>query len=393
MVLMQCAAMKGVLSATNNPQCTSNDQCNTGQVCANRIPGNPYQHQQPGICQYCGQTPVMTEQHDNFNVVPGTFNNPMSKTFVGFNLTATVEFCNLADATIGINQNDWCNGIYGDPSPDREYEFPPQQQEYLNELSARARTASLYDCDTALAWPKTWCDACLELNRDGSAEVSTAKEVDRMSEIVGAMGGYDVVTFVVVAAVVALAVVQELKDVILVNLAAQHVGAALGAASRNALLLLSAVRRWILLPCVVSTMPLLVKVKGGDALNICMNAVAILFIVEVDNVFFAIFLPERVYARVEAMGHVELSEEELSMLARGKIAHSVLMVVAMCLTLFETSLISRSAQGVVIYTALWASTLVEHSAIPGQLTKARSVAWSTLGCMVGVVVYELVFGL
>ena len=37
----------------------------------------------------------------------------------------------------------------------------------------------------------------------------------------------------------------------------------------------------------------------GDALSVCFNTVAILFLAEVDNVIFQVALPEEVRARVE----------------------------------------------------------------------------------------------
>jgi hypothetical protein len=41
------------------------------------------------------------------------------------------------------------------------------------------------------------------------------------------------------------------------------------------------VRRWMFIPVLIVSIPLLVLYKGGDALAICFNTVAILFICEV----------------------------------------------------------------------------------------------------------------
>ena len=40
-------------------------------------------------------------------------------------------------------------------------------------------------------------------------------------------------------------------------------------------------RRWVFLPSLVCTVPLLVMVEGGDALQICLNTVAILFLCDI----------------------------------------------------------------------------------------------------------------
>ena len=39
--------------------------------------------------------------------------------------------------------------------------------------------------------------------------------------------------------------------------------------------------RWVFLPSLVCTVPLLVMVEGGDALQICLNTVAILFLCDI----------------------------------------------------------------------------------------------------------------
>ena len=85
-------------------------------------------------------------------------------------------------------------------------------------------------------------------------------------------------------------------------------------------------RRWVFLPALVLTVPILVTVKGGDALNVCLNTVAILFLCEIDDITFALGLSERVRARVEDAGRVELADVEAGALARTKATHVLLIV-------------------------------------------------------------------
>ena len=70
----------------------------------------------------------------------------------------------------------------------------------------------------------------------------------------------------------------------------------------------------------------MVAVRGADALNISLNTVAILFMCDVDNIFFDLVLGERVRARVEDAGRVELDDHEATALARTKAVHVVLIV-------------------------------------------------------------------
>merc|ERR1712093_665666 len=87
-------------------------------------------------------------------------------------------------------------------------------------------------------------------------------------------------------------------------------------------------RRWLFLPGLVANVPFLVLWKGGDALSVCLNTVAILFLCDIDNIAFDLVLGERVRARVEDAGHVELEDAEAAALARTKAVHVVLLVLA-----------------------------------------------------------------
>ena len=60
-----------------------------------------------------------------------------------------------------------------------------------------------------------------------------------------------------------------------------HAGDRLSRGSRLALTLLGGVRRWVFLPALVAAVPVLVLFMGGDALSVCFNTIAILFLTEV----------------------------------------------------------------------------------------------------------------
>jgi hypothetical protein len=54
----------------------------------------------------------------------------------------------------------------------------------------------------------------------------------------------------------------------------------------------------------------------------------VLFLCEIDNLLYAILLPERERARVEVEGRVELGEAEAAALMRSKAVHVLLLVAA-----------------------------------------------------------------
>ena len=110
-------------------------------------------------------------------------------------------------------------------------------------------------------------------------------------------------------------------------MAIRHAGDRIAPAYRFALSLLGGIRRWTFLPTLVAAAPILVLYKGGDALSVCFNTVAALFLCEIDNLLYAILLPERERARVEVEGRVELGESEAVALMRSKALHVVLVVV------------------------------------------------------------------
>ena len=119
-------------------------------------------------------------------------------------------------------------------------------------------------------------------------------------------------------------------------MAIRHAGDRIAPTYRFVLSLLGGIRRWTFLPTLVVTAPVLVGLKGGDALSVCFNTVAVLFLCEIDNLLYAILLPERERARVEVEGRVELSESEAVALMRSKAVHVVLLVIAVpCAVLSE----------------------------------------------------------
>jgi hypothetical protein len=118
------------------------------------------------------------------------------------------------------------------------------------------------------------------------------------------------------------------QDIELCAMAIRHAGDRIAPTYRFALSLLGGMRRWTFLPTLVGAAPILVLFKGGDALSVCFNTVAVLFLCEIDNLLYAILLPERERARVEVEGRVELGEAEAAALMRSKAVHVVVFVAA-----------------------------------------------------------------
>ena len=73
----------------------------------------------------------------------------------------------------------------------------------------------------------------------------------------------------------------------------------------------------------------LVLVNGGDALSVCFNTVALLFMTDVDNIAYELGMPERWRAMVEARGRVALTDEAANALATTKVVH--VAIVMLCI--------------------------------------------------------------
>jgi hypothetical protein len=165
---------------------------------------------------------------------------------------------------------------------------------------------------------RAWCEACVFT--DG--EVNRYTIVDNTMGNIMSMGAYDWVTLFFATYVVGLSVVGELKDIELCLLAIERIPeSALGRKWVLALAFCLELRRFVFLPAVLNIVSALVMTRGGDALSVCCNTVAILFLVEVDNISYHVGLGELQKARVESVGRVVLSDTEAKNLAWLKVMY------------------------------------------------------------------------
>eukprot|EP01052_Picozoa_sp_SAG31_P024911 SAG31_NODE_2152_length_6315_cov_6.487452_5_plen_126_part_00 len=123
-----------------------------------------------------------------------------------------------------------------------------------------------------------WCDACVH-PVSGTVDATIYFE-DVTVNNVAAMTSFDWLVLLLGSAVTAMAVVAELRDIKLCLLAVARTPPA--TAWRVALRALATLRRYVFLPALVAAVPTVVVVRGGDALSICFNTVAVLFLSEVE---------------------------------------------------------------------------------------------------------------
>ena len=296
MVGLQSATAAGVWTGTMLPSCATSDQCGAGTWCTVDWRDRcvycggdvPMPRETEGACTY-----ELTGAGGEWTVADAactTRNNAYDLNHVGFNRTLVAEVCTLPyTERVGMRQNG------------HKATYPG------------ASVAS-------------WCEACVR--NDGTVDPLTGYSL--IAGNLAAMGPFDDVALVFAAFIVAFTVVGELKDIELCSMAVAHAGDKLSKGWRLALGFLLWMRRWVFLPTLVTNVPALVLFKGGDALSVCLNTVAILFLCDIDNIAFDLALGERVRARVEDAGRVELGDAEASALARTKAVHVALIVLSVC---------------------------------------------------------------
>eukprot|EP01052_Picozoa_sp_SAG31_P008927 SAG31_NODE_459_length_15396_cov_5.092502_5_plen_489_part_00 len=228
---------------------------------------------------------------------------------------------------------DWCGG-WGEPqwSIEMQPDHMPAWDLCRNKDWAAVKANQSYfgmndrdddrgeDCmsppchpDVAIA---AWCDACVH---PLTGEIDTLVESDLQTRNVNAMALFDWFALGLAALMVALTVSGELKDIRLCTISLKRNPPS--KAWCIALSFLQGMRRWLFLPCLVIVIPFLLVTTGTSSLQICFNTIAILFLADVDNLVYAFFLAERVRARLEDVGRVQLTADDLRPLQVTKIAH------------------------------------------------------------------------
>lgn len=121
---------------------------------------------------------------------------------------------------------------------------------------------------------------------------------------------------------------------------------------------------------------------------------AILFLADIDNLLFAIMLPERHRARIEVVGRVELGEDEEVALAFTRQTHTVLILVAVLGAVLLGGAYGDDgffATGLFAFLAFWVGGVVQARAT-GHSTNAEAcnkIGRTTCASMLGAAGFGL----
>ena len=186
-------------------------------------------------------------------------------------------------------------------------------------------------CCTTNSTDTCWLDG---LDREGMCAACTGREgwetfQDVLKDRVDSMLIQDWVTLFLASLVVSFALFAEIRDCMLCEIALREISKrrevprGWGYAIRG----LNFARYFLLLPSIVMSVVALVHNDGGAVKHVCLNTVAVLFLLEIDNMAFSHGLGER--TRMEAEEHVHsgarVTEDDLQTMGLVKLICVVLI--------------------------------------------------------------------
>eukprot|EP01052_Picozoa_sp_SAG31_P026475 SAG31_NODE_2400_length_5775_cov_2.602185_2_plen_466_part_00 len=285
MMFVQSLSACAILVGTTIPSCESNDQC--------LMPGTFCRVGERNRCDYCGEdNPLELQYHPTLldpleAASPGEMDSPRS-TWCGPDSVATEREWECGKPHPPGHKMNWAGEWYG-------YDETLYNTTHVIEVcrSPVNERRGSQDMKFSAVMTIAWCDACMHENT-GSVDPLTATRLQQANY--RAMSFLDHGTFFFASVIVGLTASGELKDILLCDLAASR-AQTMSSGSNRLMSALSGCRRWVVLPAMVSAIPQLVLFRGGDALSIALNTIAVLFLCEIDNLAFMFGFLERLKVR------------------------------------------------------------------------------------------------
>ena len=102
---------------------------------------------------------------------------------------------------------------------------------------------------------------------------------------------------------------------------------------------LNFLRQCVIVPRVIASVPWMIGMRGSDALNTCFNAVALAFVLEIDNYAYDMALSDETRADFEKRCRLKISAADSVVLARKKRLYMVLtpLGIFFCLAGYATT--------------------------------------------------------
>ena len=173
----------------------------------------------------------------------------------------------------------------------------------------------------------THCWACVDL--DGHYSWASTSEYNN----VYFMGWRDWFALVFVSFVIGLYIADEVRCIKINEVVLSQSKAGLG--WRLVIGLVSAVRQFAVLTSLLTSVCIGVLTTGGDVLNVCLNAVALVFLLEVDDAIYAHAMPENFKQWCTGHAVVTVGSADLRMFSSIKLAYVAIPTVGMPLAVSQ----------------------------------------------------------
>ena len=222
LVVAQAIVAIGLMLGVSRVSCIANDQCSAGRFCG-------YGRQEAaGRCVYCGAVPpYILYDHASGE----TLYQPGDR----------YHDSGLSLANITVIGAEICS----DPTASRQTLMP----------DGITNVPELY--------VRRWCDQCVS---GSTGDVNMETFATWTHESVAAMGNIDWLSVFLASCMMGLTVSGELKDIALVLLQIERAGNNVSRGWRVAVKIVCSIRRYLFLPALIATIPMLVTVVGGDIL-------------------------------------------------------------------------------------------------------------------------------
>ena len=227
------------------------------------------------------------------------------------------------------------------------------------------------------------CEACT------NAEGEFVTEYQAIDERVASMRISDWTALLLASFVIAFGVFGEVRDAMLCefSMAAIRQKKEVPRVWREAIGLLNLFRLFGFLPFIVMSVVQLVLYRGASALAICLNTVAVLFLVELDNLAFSHGLNEETRMEAEEFGRVSVTDEDSRLIDVIKRV-CVLMIPAIIVGGVRGKTMGIFLIDILLFTVVVVVQSVWRAPPAG---KFAAICWGLLRALKGLVVIPFLF--
>ena len=212
-------------------------------------------------------------------------------------------------------------------------DFVGMNETLAAEICTAPLTSQMGTTTTSVPWRypaidvKNWCTACHDPETQ-STDAMTGFGL--WNDNFQMMGMTDSVALWLCMGLVALHMANEYTEIRLCKLAIERVGAKVPMHWSYSFKVINALRRHFFLPGVPTTITMLLLTNGADAMSICFNSVALIFLCDIDDIFYSLALPHQTRVattRAAEQIRVTLSDDEEKSIFLSRLVLQVSIVV------------------------------------------------------------------